>query len=134
MGDFYDDIVCIDSSDFSASSSNSIMTTTKTKTTTTENISITANGYIEISNKSNKKDFKPFYIILIGSTIFYYNKETDKNHQGVIQLNGCQLELSANVITIRATSGKAVFCKASGGLLLFLCFFFFFYQFLDNLS
>jgi len=60
----------------------------------------TAETYMEVS-VGDKKSFKPFWVMLYGSTLFYYVTEMDAKPKGKIELAGSTLEQEGVMLGIR---------------------------------
>jgi len=60
----------------------------------------TAETYMEVSI-GDKKSFKPFWVMLYGSTLFYYMTELDAKPKGKIELAGATLEQDGVMLGIR---------------------------------
>jgi len=60
----------------------------------------TAETYMEVS-VGDKKSFKPFWVMLYGSTLFYFLTEMDQKPKGKVELAGCTFELDGTMVGIR---------------------------------
>lgn len=59
-----------------------------------------AETYLEISI-GDKKSFKPFWVMLYDSTLFYFTSELDQKPKGKVELAGATLELDGLMVGIR---------------------------------
>jgi len=60
----------------------------------------TAETYMEVS-VGDKKSFKPYWVMLYGSTLFYFMTELDAKPKGKVELAGCTVELEGVMVGIR---------------------------------
>jgi len=60
----------------------------------------TAETYMEVS-VGDKKSFKPYWVMLYGSTLFYFMTEMDAKPKGKIELAGCTIEQDGLMAGIR---------------------------------
>ena len=60
----------------------------------------TAETYMEVS-VGDKKSFKPFWVMLYGSTLFYFMIELDAKPKGKVELAGSTIELDGLMVGIR---------------------------------
>ena len=59
-----------------------------------------ADGYMELS-VGDKKSFKPYWFVLLGSTLFYYKTELDAKPKGQIELSDAKCEQEEAIIVVR---------------------------------
>jgi len=60
----------------------------------------TAETYMEVS-VGDKKSFKPFWVMLYGSTIFYFTTELEAKPKGKIELSGATIEVDGVMVGVR---------------------------------
>jgi len=60
----------------------------------------TAETYMEVS-VGDKKSFKPFWVMLYGSTLFYFQTEMDQKPKGKVELSGATFETDGLMLGIR---------------------------------
>jgi len=60
----------------------------------------TAETYLEVS-VGDKKSFKPFWVMLYGSSLYYYVSELDAKPKGKIEIKGATLERDGLMLGIR---------------------------------
>jgi len=60
----------------------------------------TAETYMEVS-VGDKKSFKPYWVMLYGSTLFYFMTELEAKPKGKIELSGCTLEHDGLMLGIK---------------------------------
>lgn len=72
-----------------------------------------ADGYMELSVGDAKK-FKPYWFILLGSTLFYYKTELDAKPKGQIELAGSTCEQDGAVFVVHhGEKEKAMYLRTS---------------------
>ena len=60
----------------------------------------TAETYMEVS-VGDKKSFKPFWVMLYGSTFFYFVTENDQKPKGKVELAGATFEIDGLMLGIK---------------------------------
>jgi len=73
----------------------------------------TAETYMEVS-VGGKKDFKPYWVMLYGSTLYYFTTELEAKPKGKVEIAGATLEQEGVILGIRhGEKDKGTFLRTS---------------------